>query len=68
MWQNHKGNLKPQLAFLFISVCVYFLFDKQLLAAATGGVKSFYIYRICDMAMAICHKSHMGGKTEEASF
>lgn len=48
-------------------VCI-FLFDKQLLAAATGGVKSFYIYRICDMAMAICHKSHMGGKTEEASF
>lgn len=46
-------------------MCI-FLFDKQLLAAATGGVKSFYIYRICDMAMAICHKSHMGGKTEEA--
>lgn len=47
-------------------MCI-FLFDKQLLAA-TGGVKTFYIYRICDMAMAICHKSHMGGKAEEASF
>lgn len=51
-------------------MCI-FLFDKQLLAA-TGGVKKVFIfiytYRICDMAMAICHKSHMGGKSEEALF
>lgn len=65
---NHKGNLKPQLPMLLYCICVYFLFDKQLAAAAKGGRKEkFFIYFICDMAMAICHKSHMGSEGEAGS-